>query len=799
MEPGTRLGPYEIVAFIGAGGMGEVWRALDERLDREVALKVLPADTLTDQNAKARLLREARMASRLNHPNICTVYDVGEADGRANIAMELVEGRPLTALFLAGGLPIEKVLRYGQQLADALAHAHERGVVHRDLKCGNVIVTPEGRAKVLDFGLAKRLVRESLDGTAEPTESLLTGPGTIVGTLPYMSPEQLRGENADARSDIWSLGVMLHEMAAGVRPFRGNTGYELSSAILNEPAPALPAAVPPALVAVVERCLTKEPGQRYQRGGEVRAALEAAASGETLPTWPALRSKIARNRRLMPAVLLTVLIAALVGTDVGGVRSRLFGRAVGQRTIRMAVLPFSNLSGDSEQEYLADGITQEMISQLGRLHPDGLSVIARTSVMRYKSGDTPVDEIGRELRVEYVLEGSARREGGRLRIAAELIEVQGQTQLWAETYERKVEGILIVQSEVALRVAQSLALELLPAERARLASAGKVHPEVYDWCLRGTYHWQKLGAADLDVAQRYFEMARAEDPSYAPAHQGLAWVWAARQQIGASAPREAGPRAKAAALRAIALDESSAGAHEAMAVVLTWTDWDWAGAEAEWRRALALDPNAATTHAYYAHFLAVVGRVDEALSHSEKAIELDPFNALYHGLYGVVLLRDRRFDEAVAEGQKAQSLDPRMGLAYSVQQYAFIATGKREEQLADQRRRIARDPGRVAAFEAGLSEGGYEGAQRRLAELLAARYEEAGGVPNFGAKRVYMPYPIALRYLDAGDYDRAMVWLEKGYEVRDPSLPYVCMPVWDPLHSDPRFQALLRRLNLPQR
>ncbi len=446
MEPGDRLGPYEIVAFIGAGGMGEVWRARDTRLEREVALKVLPASTLADPTARARLLREARMASQLNHPNVCTIHEVGESDGRAYIAMELVEGRSLASLLAGGGLPAEQVLKLGLQLADALAHAHERGVVHRDLKSGNVNVTLEGRVKVLDFGLAKRLASEDLAKATTLTQASLTEAGAIVGTLAYMAPEQLRGEGADARSDVWALGVVLYEMAAGRRPFRGDTSYELSSAILSQPPAPLPATVPGPLAAVIERCLGKAPAQRYQRGGEVRAALEAVASGETLPPWPALRAWVVCHRGQTLLTCASALLAVLVGLDVGGVRSRVLGGPGGAQAIRMAVLPFANLSGDPQQDYLSDGLTQEMIAQLGRLHPETLSVIARTSVMRYKKTETPIDQIGKELGVQYVLEGSAQKEGGRVRVSAELIQVKDQAQLWADTFERELSGALALRA-----------------------------------------------------------------------------------------------------------------------------------------------------------------------------------------------------------------------------------------------------------------------------------------------------------------------------------------------------------------
>ncbi len=418
--------------------------------------------------------------------------------------------------------------------------------------------------------------------------------------------------------------------------------------------------------------------------------------------------------------------------------------------------------------------------------------------MRYKNGDTPIDQIGRELGVDYVLEGSTQREEGRIRITADLIHARDQTQLWADTYEREFSSILAVQSEVAQRVAEALALELLPAEQARLASTRTVDAEVYDAYLKGTYHWQKLTPEDLDSAQRYFELALEKNPDYAPAYEGLSLVWGARQQRGFTLPWEAGPKAKEAALRAIALDEGSAGAHFALAGVKTFTDWDWNGAEPEWRRALELDPNNAITHGYYAQFLIIVGRTEEALQHSERALEIDPINALVHGIHSKVLYFDRRFEDALAAAQTALEMQPGQQPADGVRQSALLSLGRRDEQLERQWDRIARDPERVAAFERGMAEGGYEGAQRAIADLLAARYENADGVPDAEVMRTYMPYNIALRYVDAEDPDRSMDWLEEAFEVRDPMLPYLRQPLYyDLLHSNSRYQDLLRRMNLP--
>jgi adenylate cyclase len=427
--------------------------------------------------------------------------------------------------------------------------------------------------------------------------------------------------------------------------------------------------------------------------------------------------------------------------------------------------------------------------QLGSLHPGALSVIGRTSVMRYKKGDTPIDQIGRDLGVDYVLEGSATREANRVRITAKVIRVSDQTQVWARPYEHDLSGIMAVQSELAKGVAEALELTLLPAERDRLGSARTVNPEVYEAYVKGSSLWKTLKRADLDAAQRHFEQALLKDPSYAEAYQGLTWVWLARQQRKFVASSEAGPKATAAALQALTLDGNSGEAHEALAAVRSWCDWNWAGAEPEWKRALELNPNSANAQAYYAHFLAQQGRVNEAIPHSERALDLDPFNALYHGMYAVVLQYARRYDDELAAARKALSLQPDLDIALDGIQRVYINKGMREEALADQRLRIARDPERLAAFDRGLAEGGYEGAQRAIADILAARYRKG---------QYRDPTGIARRYAGAGDTDRAIDWLKEAYEIRDPTLTYIGTSPWDPLRADPRFQAIVRRMGLPQ-
>ncbi len=838
---GKTLRHYRIKDKIGEGGMGEVFLARDEKLERHVAIKFLPQDMLGDSVARERFLREAKSAAKLDHPHICVVHEAGEFKGVPFIVMEHVEGQSLKQRLARGPLPLEKTMQLAAEIAEALQEAHSRHIIHRDLKPANVMLTRAGHVKVMDFGLAKRLLSSEKSTTEEETLTELTRMGTTMGTLAYMSPEQLQGQPVDHRSDIFSFGALLYETLTRVHPFRKDVGMATAAAILSkDPAPLSQHApdVPQQLVRLVSEMLAKTPAQRpqsmrqineqlkgillelqprpeeagvlnlkklarifrrpqiaipadrYWTMEELREDLEAVAEGlKPLKAKRKVRRKILglNVTFLLPAALV-VVFALLFGLNIDSLRDRVFGgKGNAEPAIRLAVLPFVNLSSDPEQEFLADGVTQELITQLGRLHPEGLSVIARISVMRYKKVEKSIDQIGRELEVEYVLEGSARREAERVRITAELIRVADQAQLWADTYERDISGILAVQGQVAQAVAKALAVKLLPSEQARLASARTVNPEAYEAFLKGYALWQKLTMPAVNEAQRWFETAIEKDPSYAPACAGLALVWGVRRQMGI-VPYSEAPKIKALALQALALDEDCPEAHEVLAAFLTWSERDWAAAETEWKRALELNPNSAFTHAYYAHFLANMGRAAEALRHSQRAIKLDPFNALYHGLHTVVLYYLRRYDDALAAARDALAIDPKQQIAVSYFQYYYLAKGMHKEQLADQRMRIANDPELIAAFERGLAEGGYEGAQRGIPDVLAARYEKGKFFDAMG---------VARRYLDGGDKDRAMEFLYKAIADHAQTVPYLGVPEWDALRDDLRFQALLRRIGLP--
>jgi TolB-like protein len=454
------------------------------------------------------------------------------------------------------------------------------------------------------------------------------------------------------------------------------------------------------------------------------------------------------------------------------------------------VLPIVNLTGDPEQEYLSDGLTDEMIARLGSLHPQGLQVIARGSVMRYKQANTPIDQVGRDLNVQYVLEGSARREGERIRITAALIRVRDQTQVWVETYEREMSGILALQRDVARQVAGVLALKLLPAEQVRLANVRAVSPKAYEACLQATHYRQILNAAGYDAAERYYKLALQEDPTYAAAWAGIARVWTGRHQMSIAPARVAVSEAKAAALKALALDGTEWEAHRALAGILTWGDWDWPAAERKWKEIVALDPNSAEALQGYSHFLMNVGRPAEAMAAIERAVDLDPLSVRTQSFYATALVYARRYDEAIAAARTALRLQPDSFVALNALSQALFLEGRFDEALAADKERFAGDRELAAALERGAAEDGYAGAQRRLVEVWSGRFGKPGG---------RSAVDLALRCLHAGDRERALAWLERAYEDREANVPYIGMPIYDPLRPDPRFQDLLRRMNLPRR
>jgi len=774
---GQLLGHYRILDKLGAGGMGEVYRAHDERLDRDVALKVLPIGLLADESARKRFRKEALALSKLNHPNIATVHDFDSADGTDFLVMEYIPGVTLGDKLSAGPMPVQEILKLGRQLAEGLAAAHEHNVVHRDLKPGNLRLLPDGRLKILDFGLAK-LVQPMGD---EAVTASLTETHAVAGTLPYMAPEQLRREPVDARSDIWALGVVLYEMAVGARPFQGQTGFELSSAILTQAPPPLPSHVPTDLRAVIERCLDKEPGRRYQHAGEVCAALEAIQTGVVAP-WAVLRYRLARRPWLSLAVAIVVVLMILAGLNFNRFRTLLGGIP---RVQSLAVLPLENLSGDPEQEYFADGMTEQLITNLAKI--GALKVISRTSMMQYKGTKKPLPQIAKELNVDALIEGSVLREGGQVRITAQLIQASTDQHLWAETYQRDLRGVLALQGEIASVIADKVRAAVTPTERARLASAHPVNPETYEAYLKGMFYLNQATPEGYQRGLAILNAAVAKDPADPLAYAGLASGYATLGH-SAGARLEFFPMARAAATKALSLDETLAEAHFVLADVKLYYEWDWAGAEAEFQRAFKLNPSIAMAHYHYAWFLALQGRLDEAIKEHKRAWELDPLDPGNKSWEGWLYITGKRYDEAIEAARMSLELNPDYPIGHFVLAEAYAAKGLHDKAIEEARKAAAVDPAslRFILVRALAFAGRKDEARKLLTEQEKQR-------PTLWD---YMAVPSA--YLALGDKDEAIRWLEAGYKAHSPWLPWIKEEyLYEPLRSDPRFQDLVRRMNLP--
>ena len=785
---GVRLGPYEVAGSIGAGGMGEVYRARDPRLGRDVAIKVLPQHLANDPDALARFEREARAIAALSHPNILAIYDVGSDRGLTYAVMELLEGETLRSRLARGALPWRDAAEIGAAIADGLSTAHAKGIVHRDLKPDNIFLTADGRTKVLDFGLASHaLTGPSETETIAPTR---TEPGTVMGTVGYMSPEQVRGQMAGAPSDMFSLGCVLYEMVAGRRAFSRETAAQTMTAILEQPPPPLSqpdTLVPPDLDRLITRCLEKVPDQRMQSARDLGVALRDLARGSDIAAAPS------RSRLGLTSVVGAAL-AVLVAVSLASIYSR--GRSGPTNSI--AILPFVNASGNADMEYLGDGITESLINSLSQA--PNLTVMSRNAVFRYKGREADAQDVGRRLKVEAVLAGRVVQRGDNLSISAELIDVQNNRQLWGDQFNRRASDLMAVQEEISTVISQRLQLQLSGEQKQRLARRYTQNVEAYQLYLKGRYYWNKKTPDGFNKGIEYFQKAIELDPNFAPAYAGLATCYTnlGNYNFALVAPREVWAKAKAAAAKAIEIDDTLAAGHAALAIVSYQWEWDWPTAEKEFQRALALDPGSASTYEpspsstlhWYSHFLMTMRRTQESFRTGRLAVNLDPLDLANNAHQGWHYLSTREYDRAIEPLKKAIELDPTFPVPQWYLGLVYEQKGMHQEAIDQFQNCIRITAGRPSMVA--LLGHAYAAAGRQTE--AQATLDQLRGLTG---QRYVPSYPVAAIYAALGRKDEAFAWLERAYEERDSWMNYLALdPRLDPLRSDARFATLLQRLNV---
>lgn len=754
---GNRLGPYEIRGTLGSGGMGVVYRAFDTRLHRSVAIKVL-SESITSEGYRARLEREARAVAALSHPNVVSVFDVGTHDGVFYVVSELLEGDTLRQVMQNGPIAPAAAVDYVRQAAAGLQAAHAKGIVHRDIKPENLFVTGDGRLKVLDFGLVA-LMSEP-DAATMAHEPRLTAPDTVLGTIGYMSPEQLRGEPVDLRTDIFSLGCVLFEILAGRAPFQRGSQTATVAAILNDPPDYSPLTnTAPGLIRVVQRCLEKNRRDRYASLEEMRGELLAPPNEPTV-VFASQERTLARSTSSRLALGGLVIAAAVAATMMltrgdGPVPP---APVAAPRRAMVAVLPFENLSGDPAQEYFSDGLTEDTTSEFGRLSPDRLGVIARSSVMRYKKARADVRTIGRELGVDYIVEGSVRRAGDRVRVAAQLVRTSDGSHLWAETYDRTVDDAFALQSELARDVAGAVEIKVAPPLAGSARRAVPMSAAGRDAFLRGRYHLTLGTPADRQKAVEYMKQALLTDPGSAQVHTEMARAFLSMSTIDFP-PHEIVPKAREAVTRALQLDDSLADAHEVLGTMLLEYYWDWVEAEREMKRAIALSPNLARAHATYATLLISSGRTDEGMQHATRARELDPLALTQHRNFLIQLITARRWSDALEQSRRVIRQEPQYDLAYAIAGIAHLQLGDQKAALASAEKVIAMSkvpvPRAWAAYVYARS--GRTGEARSLLQELQAAAE----------KQFVCFFNVATVHAALGEKEKAFEDLERA--IRDRS------------------------------
>src|SRR5437762_5283796 len=791
---GKLISHYRIEWLIGIGGMGEVYLAQDERLGRKAALKLLPQSLTTDETQLDRFKNEARTASALNHPNILTVYEIGAEGNVQFIATEFIEGITLRADLASGRMSAHRALEIAVQVASALAAAHDAGVVHRDIKPENIMLRPDGYAKVLDFGIAKlsEQRRGSHDHRVETTALLQTRPGLVLGTAHYMSPQQARGQKVDARSDIWSLGVVLYEMVTGNPPFRGETPSDCIAAILTaEPAPlsSISPDVPAKLESILQKALRKNTDERYQTIKEMlaelrilKAKLEAESSlSQTKSHGDSNTSEIKRPKR---GVLVTLVAALFASAAVACFFFFFFPAALTNKK-SIAVLPFENLSEDNSNAYFADGIQDEILTRLSKIAD--LKVISRTSTEKYKSKPDNLREVAKQLGVSNILEGSVQKDADQVRESVQLINATTDGHLWAEIYDRKLTDIFKVESDIAKTIADTLQAKLTGSEEHAISVKPTADAAAYQLYLKGRFFWRRRSGDNIPKAIEYFEEAIRQDPNYALAYAGLAEAWITLPGHASARLQDVKPKAKQAALKSLQIDDTLAEAHTALAQVLFF-DLDFAGAIKEFQRAIDLDPNYATAHHWYANGpLLALGRFDEAITEGARAVELDPLSPIINVNQANNFIIAGRYDEAIHQIRKALELDPEFGYAHSNLGLALEFKGDLPGAIAEFRRAHQLDGSPMSlAYLGNLY--GKTGNVTEAANILTE-------LEQLTKTKYVSAYAFALVQGGLGNRAEALRWLEKCYADRSQEIVYVRVDrLLDPLRDDPGFQNLVGRV-----
>ena len=780
LKAGSRLGPYEVLSPLGAGGMGEVYRAKDSKLDREVAVKVLPESVAKDPETLARFEREAKAVAALSHPNILAIHDYGTDHGVAYAVMEFLSGQTLRDRLDSGALSQKQAIDFGLQIARGLSAAHEKGIIHRDLKPENVFVSKDGHVKILDFGLAKRTELDEAAATAAPTEAEGTAPGTVMGTLGYMSPEQLKGKPVDQRSDIFSFGAVLYEVLSGRRAFKRDTAAETTVAILTQDPPDFSESghpVSPALDHVVRHCLEKDPDNRFHSARDIVFALNEASGSSQTASAPALSGGIApAGRRVGKAIGIAVAALAVVVAGfllVGRLRSKSVA-SVSDHSI--AVLPFVNMSDDKANESFSDGISEELLNLLAKI-PE-LQVTARTSSFSFKGKEIAIPEIARQLHVAHVLEGSVRKAGNQVRITAQLIRADTDTHLWSQTYDRKLEDIFAIQDEIAGDVVRELKVTLLGAA----PKVRTTNPEAYALYLQAVQLGRQFTREAFQQSDELYRKVLAIDPRYAPAWSGLSVNLSNEAGQGLLSEKEGFAQSREAVMKALAIDPEYAPAHASLGFNAMYGDNDLAGGAQQFQRALALDPANLDVLLNSAVLLGSLGRLDEALAVDEAIVRRDPVNVRALFNLGIYQREDGRLDAAIASFRTVLSLSPGNGGAHYGLGIALLQKGDAPGALAEIEQETDESWKMYGLPMAYHALGRKANSDAALAAVIA-KYEKDG------------PENIAYVYAFRGEADKAFEWLDKAVKYGDPGLgEIVTESLFDKIHNDPRWLPFLRKL-----